>query len=267
MPHRPLVAAAVLVIAIAPGVDRAAGQATRDQSRLVIGISAGYIGGSGLWQVESQPIRAPNSEQDVFNIERRLRPNITFIGQGTYFPSDHVGITGEVSYLGLGTTDSCIFIPSANHGPNRTACAAINGDDRSASGVAATAGVMLRALSRGAYQPYFRAQAGIALVPRSTVPVSAVFGPDGSFVLPVYLTDGDKEIKPAGVLAFGISTAPSAGYQLRVEARATAVQLRVVTGPTAFENMVPQTNTVTKILPSITIGLDVVLEKRRGRRY
>ncbi len=267
MQHRPLVAAAIILFVAIAGASTAAAQATRDQSRLVIGVSAGYIGGSGLWHVADQPIRAPNSEQDVFNIERRLRANITFIGQGTYFPSDHVGITGEVSYLGLGTTDTCIFVPSANYGFNRTACGAINGDDRSASAVAATAGVMVRALSRGAYQPYLRAQAGIALVPRSTVPVSAVFGPTNNIVLPVYLNDSDKEVKPTGVLAFGISTAPSAGYQLRVEARATAVQLRVVSGPTAFENMAPVTRTVTKVLPSITVGFDVVLEKRRGRRY
>lgn len=267
MPHRPFVATAIIMIAIGASVRTAAAQATRDQARLVVGVSAGYIGGSGLWRVNNQPIRALNNEQDVFDIERRLRPNITFIGQGTYFPSDHVGITGEVAYLGLGTTDACKFIASANDGINRSACAAINGDNRSASGVAATAGVMLRPASRAAYQPYVRIQAGVALVPRSTVPVTAVFGQTQGSVLPIYTISNDKEVKPAGVLAFGISTAPSAGYQFRVEARATAVQLRVVSGPTAFENMQPETRSVTKLLPSITVGLDIVLEKRRGRRY
>jgi hypothetical protein len=264
--HRARIAsiAAVLHIAL---LATGHAQATRDQSRLVIGVSAGWIGGSDLWSVPDQPILAGGAQQDVFSLDRRLRSNLTFIGQGTFFPSDHVGITAEVSYLGLGTTDECLFVPNVDDPFSRAVCGAINGDDRSASAVSLTAGVVLRPLSRAEIQPYLRAMAGVALMPRSTIPVSAVLGLLEDQAMFVYLEDGDKDVKPTGTLAFGLSTAPRAGYQLRVEARATAVQLLVVSGPTTSQNQVPPTNSVTKILPSIVVGLDIVLEKRRGRRY
>ncbi len=264
--HRARIAGffAALVL-IAPTVVCA--QATRDQSRLVVGVSAGWIGGVGLWSVPNQPILAGPQQQDIFGLERRVRSNLTFIGQGTFFPSDHVGISGEVSYLGLGTTDQCLFVPGANDPFSRDACATINGDERSASAVALTGGVVLRPLSRAAIQPYARLMVGVALMPRSTIPLSAVLGIREEEVLQVYLEDGDKDARPTGVIAVGFSTAPTSGYQIRLEGRLTAVQLLTVTGPTASQNSVPPTRNVTKLLPSIVVGMDIVLEKRRGRRY
>ena len=266
MTHRARSAALIFALHLA-ATGAATAQATRDQSRLVIGVSAGWIGGSDLWNVPNQPILAGAQQQDIFNLDRSLRSNLTFIGQGTYFPSDHVGISAEVSYLGLGTNDECLFVADVNDPFNRAACGVINGDERSASAVALTAGVVLRPLSRAGIQPYLRAMGGIALMPRSTLPVTAVLGVREDEVLQVYLEDGDKDAKPTGVLAFGFATAPRAGYQLRLEARATAVQLLVVDGPTTSQNQVPHTTSVTKILPSIVVGMDIVLEKRRGRRY
>ncbi len=255
--------AALILIAPSPGQ----AQATRDQSRLVVGVSGGWIGGVDLWSVPNQPILASAQQQDIFDLRRRLRSNLTFIGQGTFFPSDNIGISGEVSYLGLGTTDECLFVPSANDSFNQAACSVINGDDRSASAVSLTGGVVLRPLSRAEVQPYARLMVGIALVPRSTVPVTAVLGLREDEVLQVYLEDGDKDARPTGTVAFGFSTAPRSGYQLRIEGRLTAVQLLAVTGPTATQNRVPPTSNVTKLLPSIVVGMDIVLEKRRGRRY
>ena len=266
MSHRSRIAGSLAVLLAVLTADASA-QATRDQSRLVVGVSAGWIGGTDLWSVPNQPIIGLGPEPDIFGLERTLRSNLTFIGQATFFPSDHVGLTAEVSYLGLGTTDQCLFVPGSDDPFNRAACGLINGDDRSASAVAMTAGVVLRPLSRAGIQPYMRAMAGIALMPRSTIPVQAILGFFEDEALQVYLEDGDKEIKPTGVLAFGLSTAPRAGYQLRLEARATAVQLLVVSGPTTSQNQVPPTRSVTKVLPSITVGMDIVLEKRRGRRY
>jgi hypothetical protein len=242
-------------------------QATRDQSRLIVGVSAGWIGGVDLWSVPNQPIVSGPQQQDIFSLDRRVRSNLTFIGQGTFFPSDHIGISGEVSYLGLGTTDQCLFVPSANDPFNQAACSIINGDDRSASAVSLTGGVVLRPLSRAEIQPYARLMVGVALMPRSTIPVTAVLGIREDQVLQVYLEDGDKDARPTGVAAFGFSTAPRSGYQLRLEGRLTAVQLLTVTGPTATQNRVPPTSNVTKLLPSIVVGMDIVLEKRRGRRY
>lgn len=151
---------------------------------------------------------------------------------------------------------------------NQNACAAIDQRDRAASAVTASAGVVLRASTRGDVQPYMRANIGLALVPRSTTAMVAFFGTDEEpLALVIYSEDDSKAAKPMGALSFGLTTAPRAGYQLRMEARATAVQLQTVTGPSPQGSLEPPHGSKWTILPSISVGLDIVLEKRRGRRY
>ena len=48
---------------------------------------------------------------------------------------------------------------------------------------------------------------------------------------------------------------------------ATAVQLEVVTSAAPEGSLTPYRGSKWTILPSIAVGLDIVLEKRRGRRY
>lgn len=253
---------AMLCLAAAP----LAAQRTHDQSRLVIGVMGGWIGGRDLWSVQ-QPVNALGGAKDLFDVHRKLRSNITLGAQGTYFPGAHVGITGEATYLGIGTRDECTLINSTGDFVNEAACRSLNNNDRSASGVALMGGLTLRPWSRTLWQPYVRGLAGLSLVPRSTVELVAVFGQLQDGVLPIYIDAKSKEVKPTGAVAFGIATAPRAGYQLRIEARNTWVRLPVIVGPNPQENMPGNAKGKYQALPSITIGLDVVLEKRRGRRY
>lgn len=243
-----------------------AAQRTHDESRLVIGVAGGWIGGKDLWAVQ-QPVNATGPRQDVFDLHRTLRSNITLAGQGTYFPSPHFGITGEATYLGIGTRDQCALIDPTGDFVNEAACRSINGNDRSASGVALMGGVMLRPMSRSLFQPYFRALGGLSLVPRSTVELVAVFGTASEGALPIYYATKSREVRPTGTLAFGIATAPRAGYQVRVEVRNTWIDLPVIVGPNPSEAMTGRTKSKYIALPSITFGFDIVLEKRRGRRY
>lgn len=240
---------------------------TGDQARLVVGTSVGWTGGTDLWSVAEQPITAIGQTNDRFALQRRLRSNIAVSGQVTYFPRNHIGITGEVGYLGLGTKDSCQLLTSTGDFTNESACAAINIQERSASAVGALGGVTLRAFSRGAIQPYTRILAGIVLAPRSTVELAPVFGELQNTVLRIYETEGEAEVKPAGALAVGFATSPNAGTQLRVEARGTWTRLSVVDGPSAREGLVPPTSSKWVMVPTVTVGFDIVLEKRRGRRY
>ena len=233
-------------------------QATNDEARLVVGIGAGYIGGSSLWSVSNQPLLTAAGHVDRLTLVRDVRSGITATGQLTYFPRPNFGWTGELTYLGLGTTDGCLITVDNNDPVNREACASLSGRDRAASAVAAMAGGVYRFSSRGDVQPYLRGTAGFALVPRSTTAMTAFSGQDNRNGLIIYLQDDSKAIKPVGALSAGFATAPSSGYQLRVEARATAVQLVTVTGPSAAKWV---------LLPSFVVAFDVVLEKRRGRRY
>jgi hypothetical protein len=242
-------------------------QATRDQSRLVIGVSAGYIGGTDLWSVSAQPIRTSTEAVDVYALERRLRPNVTLTGHATWFKSANLGFTGEVSYIGLGTEDKCRLSVASGDPLNRLACLAINGNQRPASAVSVGGGVVFRPASRAFLQPYARAVGGIAIAPRSVVRTVGTIGAFGDTVFSVYAEDNSSDSKLLGTLAVGLATSASPGYQFRIELRNSWIQLPIVTGPTAFQGLVPPTRTAWKALPSLVVGFDIVLEKRRGRRY
>lgn len=240
---------------------------TNDQARLVVGTSVGWTGGADLWSVAEQPITAIGQTSDRFALQRRLRSNIAVSGQVTYFPRNHVGITGEIGYLGLGTQDSCQLLTSTGDFTNQSACQSINIQERSASAVGALGGITLRAFSRAAVQPYARVLAGVVLAPRSTIELAPVFGELQNTILRIYETDNEAEVKPAGALAIGLATSPNAGTQFRIEARSTWTRLSVVDGPTVREGFVPPTSSRWVMVPTVTLGFDIVLEKRRGRRY
>lgn len=241
-------------------------QASNDESRLTVGVIGGWIGGASLWSV-TQPVFANGGRTDEMLLVRDLRGNIAVSGQLTYFPTPRFGWTGELSYTGLGTRDGCRMVVDNGDQFNRDACAAIDGRDRAASAVSAMAGAVYRFGSRTDLQPYLRGNVGLSLVPRSTTAMIAFFGEDDEVALPIYFEDESRRAKPTAALSFGISTAPSAGYQFRLEVRGTAVQLEVVDRAVPAGVQEPPVVSKWVILPSISVGLDVVLEKRRGRRY
>ncbi len=260
----------IQVVALAVGATSVAtGQGTNDEARLTVGVTAGVIGGGDLWSVRNQPLHGSGGMIDYISIDRRMRGSITMTGQMTYFPKPSLGWTGEITYLGLGTHDRCRVEEWSGYEPNRIACQVINDHDRAASGTGAMAGVVYRPMSRSTVQPYLKALAGIALVPRSTTSLSAAWGqaPDPEYVYPIYLESGSRALKPIGALALGLATAPNAGYQLRAEFKANMIQLQVVTGPTGSASTAPPLGSTWKLMPSLTVGMDIVLEKRRGRRY
>lgn len=243
-----------------------AGQRTNDESRMVVGITGGYIGGTDLWAVD-QPVANNNGQPDLFKLGRSLRGNITVGGHLTYYPRPSWGITGEVVYLGLGTRDRCALAAPSSDIFNRLACASLEGKDRAASAVAIMGGGIWRPVPRGDIQLYLKAQAGLALVPRSTTTVTAFFGADNDFALPIYQEDGSKAVTPIGAAAFGFATAPNRGYQFSIEFRATAARIQVVDGPAPVSVFAPPISSKWTILPTITAGFEIVLERRRGRRY
>ena len=269
MPHRSFVryVPGVLgALSILLGAAPAYGQ-THDEAQLTVGFAVGYIHGSRLWSVNQQPIINLDRSQDLLNIQRTLTSNLTLSAQGTYFRSSHFGYTGEFTYIGLGTEDNCDLAGTAGGEPGGPACEALKGDTRPASAVSMMGGVIWRPISRTAFQPYVKGMLGAALVPHSTLLVAANWGTQLENRMEIYTRENSRMIRPAGTLGAGISTAPSAGYQLSVEVRETWAVIPVVTGPTQYQLLqAPSANRV-KMFPSFMVGLNVVLERRRGRRY
>jgi opacity protein-like surface antigen len=242
---------------------------TNDEARLTIGISAGWIAAAQLWDVPRQIVKL-NGDSDSFHLQRELRSDITISGHGTFFPGPHLGFTGEFTYLGLGTTDACSIVQDSNDPDLTAVCNAINGEQRPASVTTVQGGIVLRPFSRSFIQLYGKILGGLAFTPSSTISMTSIYGQIGDTLLSVkiYNDDHTREIRPTWTLGAGLATAPSSGYQLRIEVRETWLPETIVTaGDPRGQSFVPPYKTVIKGFPSVMVGFDVVMEKRRGRRY
>lgn len=243
---------------------------TNDQARLTLGIGAGYIGSTSIWDVPNQPVYLPSSpDPDIFHLHRELKSDITISGHATYFGSPHIGVTGEFTYLGLGASDACDIVQDNGNVELAAVCSALKGTLSSASTTVVQGGLVYRPLSRAAFQPYAKVMGGLAFTPSSSIALRSIYGAiaDTELIVTIYKDDNWKSIRTSWTAALGISTAPSQGYQLRVEARETWLPLEAVTGPTSGQGFVPPHKTVIKGIPSILIAFDIVLAKQRGRRY
>jgi hypothetical protein len=253
-------------LALLLGAVPAVGQ-IHDEARLTVGMALGYIKGAELWRVSHQPITEFDLEQDIFDLHRTITSNLTLSAQASYFPSSHLGYTGEFTYIGLGTEDNCQHVGGAGGDPGTAACAALSGVTRPGSSVSLMGGVIWRPISRTAYQPFVRGLLGAAVVPRSTLQLSSTFGVLQDSRLDIYTQENSHMVRPSGTLGVGIATAPSAGYQLSIELRESWVVIPVVTGPTVEAGLDPPSANRLKAFPGFMVGLNIVLERRRGRRY
>ncbi|MEP7326383.1 MAG: hypothetical protein ABI836_10580 [Gemmatimonadota bacterium] len=249
-------------------------QATADQARLSIGVAAGATVGSDLWQVNDQPLFEGVTNVDTLAISRRLRSSLVVVFHGTYFPGEHWGFTGEAMLIGLGFEDDCHQVFSSGSSRNAQVCSSINQHDTPASAAALSVGTLYRIWSRKTFSPYARVHAGLILTQHSGVRL------DGSFVVPIDSLDNEQgivsiyndskihKIAPVLGLGAGFTAALGHGYQLRWEIRDNISSIETVTGATfGAPNLQPPHERAWKHVFSVTFGFDVVLERRRGRRY
>jgi hypothetical protein len=266
MHARELVASALLLTASALPAS-AWGQATKDQARLVFTVSGGVVAGQKLWSVEPQPVQFTDPA-DTLALFRRIRSNIAVGFGGAYFPGEHLGLAVEGFLVGLGFEDQCRHIFSSGSVDVATACESIQGATKSATSVFLSAGPILRFNSRKLFSPYLRGNAGLTFSNQSSLRTIGRFpSPAGTVDLIIYADDHDTRVAPSFALGAGFTVAVGRGYQLRWEARDNIVGVQRVTGPVAVAGNIPPHELEFKHLFSITIGFDVVLERRRGRRY
>ena len=245
-------------------------QRTADQARLSLGLSAGVTTGTTLWTISGQPIFTSSVAVDTVLLSRRTKGALAVVFHGTYFPNEHWGFTGEAMLLGLGTEDSCQLTFSSGSTSGAEICNSINGQDTPGSAVALSVGSMYRIMSRKIISPYARLSAGLVISQHSTVQTDGFFtGPSSEEVRFTVYDDPDRAHgTPVVALGAGFTAALGRGYQLRWELRDNIVGLDRVTAPTfGTPNLEPQHGRAWKHVWSVTFGFDVVLERRRGRRY
>jgi len=245
----------------------AAGQATGDQASLVFTVSVGAVGGTDLWSVGRQAVQF-TTPTDTFALDRRIRSTLAVGFGGAYFPGENLGFTAEGFLLGLGFEDNCRHVFSSGSGDVAAVCQSIQGKKKAATSVVLSGGTILRFNSRKPFSPYGRVNLGLVLSNRSSLRTLGEFPTDsGASTLVVYFDDHNSRVDPSLALGVGFTAAVAKGYNLRWEVRDNITGVQRVTGLIPIAGFVPPHERVFKHLFSMTVGFDVVLERRRGKRY
>jgi len=228
-------------------------------------------GGGTLWSVGNQPF-ITNGETDTLAISRQFRRSLNVVFSGTYFPGPNLGFRGEAMLIGLGTRDACRIVAGGASRETSDLCGSLNRSERSATAASLSVGMVYRAWSRSVVHPYLAVHGGIVITQQSFLKTTGEVVPDTNnptMVADLTLyddADADK-LHPYLGLGGGIVAVIAPGYQIRFELRDNYVRIPAVRGPTIRQNLEPRRTTVGKHLLSFAVGFDVVLERKRGRRY
>lgn len=274
MPQFRFVPIALAWLLVAPPPPLAAAQ-TGSESNLVLTILGGAVTGHALWAVDKQPLcvgaASCSGQYDTLRLTRSVGSSIVLGVSGTYFPSPHVGLHFEISYMGLPMDSGCTLQPPAvtdAENKNQQICDDIQSQAASGGAIAMYGGVTLRGAPRRSFSPYVRGNIGFVNQSRSSVEVVGGFV-DGSGAFFDRQVIADPEPHRNSVLfgvAAGFTSPLGPGYQFRLEVRDLVTALNRLTGPANSLGVGP---TATKNYHhfELTIGFDVVLERKRGRRY
>jgi hypothetical protein len=242
-------------------------QATRDRPTLVFTVSGSYADGVGLWTVPDQPIEdnSAGTLTDHLFLNRSVKRTLGAAFSGTYYKGAHLGLSAEASLVGLGYDDSCRIAEPVQSALNEQRCNSIDQLDRSAAAVTLSAGGVYRVASDEFISPFARAHVGVLVNNQS--PLLLVGETINGAELIIYGDDNTgTRLRPAIQLGVGATIAAGRGYQIRWEIRDNILGIQRVTGPAA-RGQVPPHETAYKHIFSLNVGLDVILERRRGRRY
>ncbi|MEO6066498.1 MAG: hypothetical protein ABJB33_04920 [Gemmatimonadota bacterium] len=263
--RRPLCSSLLLLLSLA---SPAAAQRRGDQARLSFGIGLGYNGATDIWHVDAQEL-IDNLARDTASIFRNVRPTIGITFIGVYYPDPHWGLTGEAHLIGLGYSDGCMLRSSSGSSQNQQVCTSINGNDSPGTAVAMTVGGIYRPFAWTDIQPYLRANIGLLVSQQSAIRMKGTFTrPDSQGVdYYVYQDKHPASVAPAAGLAAGITAFVGRSYQMRFEVKDNLVSLEHVLAAVSFPSAEPRSERRLHHVFSMTVAVEVVLERKRGRRY
>ena len=247
----------------------AAGQA-RDRPTLMLTIYGGLQTGRGLWAVERQPLSVPGDTRfDTLRVSRSVGPGLLAGVTATYFFLPQFGVHAQIGYEGFPLDDTCTMVHAEPDTDQRNAqlCNHITGSSVSGGAIHLSGGVVLRAAARGAMSPYVRAGVGIVNRPQSAVGMVGSYVTNGTIVTrEVIADDTPHRTSVTAALGIGLTVPLSPGYQFRLELRDAVSQIERPAGAADAFGDPPTELTLFNSL-ALTIGLDIVLEQKRGRRY
>jgi len=240
------------------------------EPNLVLTLFGGVVTGGSLWAIGRQPVclvpaGSPScSSYDTLRLARDVSSSINIGAAVSYFPVPTFGLHGEMAYLGLPLQDACAVVYASGTQKTTQVCQNIHGTSNTTGAVSFLASALFRVTPRAPLSPYLRAGFGVVAFDQSTIDVS---GPDAlGEVYQVIGDDNPRRLAASFVFGGGVTLALGSGYQFRLEGRDVVAGFERVTG--AADNLgVPPTGTRYYHHLALSMGLDVVLEQKRGRRY
>ncbi len=269
-------AAFALIVMIVAGAVRATAQ-TGPQPTIALTIGAGVVTGHALWNIDRQPLCVLNQSNgscsglyDTLALSRSIASSVTLGLAATYFPWPRLGFHAEFSYLGFPTDDGCIgrfFNPDPPDERAQQMCNNLAAATGTGGAITLFVGVTARAAPRRSISPYIRANVGIINLSGSTTEVVGRYVNASGAVERQIVED----LRPGGTSAMfggaaGLTTPIGSGYQFRFELRDMITPLDRLTGPANDLAVAPHASRLYHHF-ALILGLDIVLEKKRGRRY
>ena len=275
---RPFVCVMIAAVALAPAPLPAQ---TPSAPHLYLSMFGGYRTGRHLWTLNDQPFLVqtpigPNPGQyDTLDLQHEVNPGFVIGAAGTYFPRPNLGFEGEIAFLGMGVESRCAIRqvdPPAMGDVDPELCTSLNGASSSLSAVSFSVGLVGRLRPDKATYPYVRAGVGVVARTRSTIELIGTFADTARNALEEVIIVGDSfPNKTRAHLSFAAGLALSLGpaSQLRLEARDIVTSLDRVTGLADASRGTLCPPHAGRSLHSFAfiVAFDVILEKRRGRRY
>lgn len=260
----PLTLAALVLSASTPAL----AQATGDEPRLVFTAMVGWASGRDLWTVPRQAVRDV-SVTDTFNLRRDLAETWSVNMSGTYYKGPNLGVGVDLLLVNLRYNDTCRLAFATGSQPNADACESIDGTTLSALSSQLTGTVIYRIASRSPASPYVRANAGMMIANLNTTKLSGFYVnlARETVEVPIYTNTGQTKISAVGALGAGVTFAIARAYHVRVEARGSSYVVNAVTGPNPFNGSDARTESKRITQLTLMIGVDLLLERSRGRRY
>jgi hypothetical protein len=257
--------AALVTAALATPVVPASAQRTGDQARLIFSVAGGYIDGRGLWRVSNQPLQTGAGPDDVIDVARATTGKFAAGMSGTYFKGEHLGLTADVFIFELGYADACRVVSSSPAPRTTQVCTSIDEEERSALAATLGVGVVYRLASRELISPFARVSAGLFISNQSSI---EMIGEQADRSL-VFVYDDPRRSRVAPTLSIGVGTTTpiGRGFQFRWEVRDNILGIERVDGPLSAAGGEPEHSVGYKHVFSVLLGVDLVLERQRGRRY
>ena len=274
---RYLVTVAVLAAAIAGPLRAQSG----GEPSLIFTITGGLTTGQKLWNIDNQELPVVNTpgETDSVRLGRRLVPGLAASLGMSLFRNRHWGLNGEVAYFGITSDQTCIGTavykpdgsPLGSSPQNQVACNTANGHHVATSVIGFLAGGVYQFFDSSAVRPYIRANAGVGLLAASFVETNGFTncGSQNVCPFPLLLERSTRSMTWIVSLAGGFSMDLGPGYRVRMEGRDLILTIPRVNGPATpgAGGNVADSKSVLKHIPIFTIGFDIMLERRRSRRY